>query len=314
MSITDIALTLLGASLAATAFYDAFRTLFVPEGRGALNQAVAASSWRIITTLARRVRGERMRHRILRFAGPVIFGSVVTAWSLMLTVGFALIYLPHLVEEFRISSGLPAEEQTSLLDAIYFSFSALSSTGFGDISAKTDALRAITMLEGIAGTVMIGLGLSWLLSLYPAVGRRRALAETIALHRRAELDPATDDPALVRASTLALSDRVIEASRDMAKFPILYYFMETRAEASLPRQIGALIWARDRAGEASDEGVRRAGDLLGGALGSFRTTLRERFLGPVQDDRELIDEFVKDHLIERGEAATPWTEGEKRNE
>lgn len=61
----------------------------------------------------------------MRLAGPVIFGVVVLAWTAMLALGFGLLYLPHLADEL-----------------------------FGDLSAKSDPIRAITMLEGITGTVI----------------------------------------------------------------------------------------------------------------------------------------------------------------
>lgn len=125
MGIGDYIATCGGMLLIGVALYNAFRTLFYPEGRGAL----------------------------MRLAGPVIFGVVVLAWTAMLALGFGLLYLPHLADEFRISSGLPPNEQTSYFDAVYFSFSALSSTGFGDLSAKSDPIRAITMLEGALGSL-----------------------------------------------------------------------------------------------------------------------------------------------------------------
>lgn len=303
MSLGDIALTVISGTMIGGALYDAFRTLFVPEGRGALNNFLASSGWRLTILIGERI-SAKYRHSLLGLVGPAIFGAILASWTVMLCGGFALIYLPHLTEEFRIGSGLPAEDQTGYIDALYFSFSALSSTGFGDISPKSDSLRIVTMAEGISGTVMIATGLSWLLSLYPAIGRLRATSESVAVLRRAGLDPLQSDPSLVRDRILMLADRILEVSRDLAKFPILYYFMGTRSEASLAHQIDAIVWMQERASRSDDAGVVLSTEILDGALASLRTTLRYRFLGRIEMEQDdILERFRQDHLVPPEQAA-----------
>ena len=290
-----------GVALIALVLYDAFRTLFVPEGRGALNNAIARLLWSLTKAIAARAESGPLRHRILSLAGPGIFVTILLVWTAVLVIGFALIYLPALPEQFRLSSGLAPTEQDGFLDAFYFSFSTLSSTGFGDISAESGVMRMVGIAEGVCGMVVLGVALSWLLSLYPAISRRRASAESIALHERAGLEIADADPDLVRSRLTTFSGAIVEVSRDLAKFPILYYFMETRSDASLPRQIDPLRDFVEQAASSPQRGVREAGALLEAALESLEKTLREQFFEDA-DDGATLERFRDDHLVgeERG--------------
>lgn len=290
--------TAAGLLLIGLALYDAFRTLFVPEGRGALNSRVSGLLWGAFRRVARAVPGPEPRHAILRLAGPAIFVAVLLGWTVALAVGFALIYLPAMPDQFRIGTGLDPAEQDDIVDAIYFSFSTLSSSGFGDISAESRSMRVTAIAEGVCGMVVLGVGLSWLLSLYPAIRRRRAIAEGITLHERAGLGIDEMAPDLASSRLQTLTPGIIEVSRDLAKFPILYYFMESRSDASLPRQIDSLCRLAEQARSSDDLGVRQAGALLEAALESLERTLSDRFYGGELEGETVLARFRSDHLVD----------------
>ena len=68
--------------------------------------------------------------------------------------------------------------------------------------------------------------MSWLLSIFPVLSRRRALAYEIRLlrggrERRSDAGPPAPLPASVYAD---LTSRLVASERDLVTFPITYYF------------------------------------------------------------------------------------------
>jgi hypothetical protein len=57
--------------------------------------------------------------------------------------------------------------QLTLHDLIYFSFSTLSTTGFGDIAALTPAARTGTVIEGVIGQLFLAILIAKLVGIYP---------------------------------------------------------------------------------------------------------------------------------------------------
>ena len=47
-------------------------------------------------------------HRLFPLAGPVALVVVITTWALLLIVGWALIYWPHMPGGFRFDPGVDA--------------------------------------------------------------------------------------------------------------------------------------------------------------------------------------------------------------
>ncbi|MEO8741065.1 MAG: ion channel [Casimicrobiaceae bacterium] len=58
------------------------------------------------------------------------------------------------------------------MDLLYFSFTVLTSTGFGDIVAVTRQARAICVLEQLTGTLFLAILIARLAGVYPASPRR----------------------------------------------------------------------------------------------------------------------------------------------
>lgn len=54
-----------------------------------------------------------------------------------------------------------------LSDLLYFSFSTLTTTGFGDIVPLTDAARTAASIEGIVGTLFLAILIAKLVGVYP---------------------------------------------------------------------------------------------------------------------------------------------------
>jgi hypothetical protein len=63
------------------------------------------------------------------------------------------------------------ETPLQMLDALYFSFTVLTSTGFGDIVPLTRQARAICVIEQLAGTLFLAILIARLAGVYPPARR-----------------------------------------------------------------------------------------------------------------------------------------------
>ncbi|MFF8942469.1 potassium channel family protein [Streptomyces sp. NPDC014864] len=77
--------------------------------------------------------------------------------------------------------------------SVYLSLVTVATLGLGDIAPSADWLRIVAPLEAMVGFVLLTATVSWILGIYPALARRRALALRISQLRRA--GPAAGRPA-----------------------------------------------------------------------------------------------------------------------
>jgi hypothetical protein len=86
---------------------------------------------------------------------------------LMIGVLWSFIYTivdRALPQSFAIRGAI---EPMQLIDVLYFSFSTLTSTGFGDIVPLTAAARTAATLEGIVGQLFLAILIARLVGVYP---------------------------------------------------------------------------------------------------------------------------------------------------
>jgi hypothetical protein len=99
-----------------------------------------------------------------------LFGAA----SAYLMLGALWMYLYALIGHYYPGSftiaGAPATPE--FLDFLYFSFTVLTSTGFGDIVPVTRQARAICVLEQIVGALFLAILIARLAGVYPPSGRR----------------------------------------------------------------------------------------------------------------------------------------------
>lgn len=115
------------------------------------------------------------------------------------------------------------------LEALYVSGTSLTTVGFGDVVASTDALRLVTVLNSACGlgafTAAITAAITYVVSVYPLVAAIRGAAL-----RRADLgmlEPALAARLAVEGGVTelaALQSDLIENDENIKRFPILYYF------------------------------------------------------------------------------------------
>lgn len=216
--------TVAGLLLTAGVVRDVFNTLMHPSGAGALSPRL----FRIVRSLLGR------RHHL---APPLGVVSTIATWAGGLVLGFALIYWPHLPEGFVLTDGLRPTEQEGIVDALYVSGVALVTLGFGDIVAEASALRMALVLEALIGFGLLTASIAWVLSIYPALTRSRALAASIT----AILDTSDgqrllggDSPASVAIVLHDLAAQIATVRVDLIEYPSSYFFQPPARDLSLP--------------------------------------------------------------------------------
>ena len=212
--------TAAGVALIGLVGRDAFDALFHAEGRGVFSRQITRAVWQVF----RHVGARRER---LSLAGPVAFVTVIATWAGLLVLGWALVFWPHMPGSFRFDAGVDAAGP-DFVNALNVSLVTLTTLGFGDITPTSQALRLILPLEALLGFGLLSAIISWLVSIYPALSRRRSLAYEISLLRAAEaeddlsLDALTPDAA--ERLLAELTSRLVAVERDLVHFPISYYF------------------------------------------------------------------------------------------
>lgn len=167
-----------GRALSATVLLLAVY-FFVPIGADADTSAtaiaiLAAGLLGFLVVLYRQVR------RIVEAPMPGLRAVESLALVIPLfTVVFALVYVV-------LATAEPAsfDESLSRMDALYFTVTVLSTTGFGDITAQTDLARAVVTVQMVLDLILIGLVARLLLGA-SKIGAERRRAE------RSEASPST---------------------------------------------------------------------------------------------------------------------------
>jgi len=282
-----------GAAVVAFVLQDIFHTLWHPSGQGRLTMVLMSTTWRLARP-RRRGRGE--------LAGPMGMVAVFGAWMSITTVGWALIYWPHMPERFIFGSGLDPAARDALLDSLYLSLVALGTLGFGDIVPETAWLRLALPVQALMGFALLTAVVSWILQIYPALGRRRTLASRLSLLRQADAAETllNVDPQVATRLLQDVTDGLVDVTVDLMQYTETYYFGDAVVDTSLAATAGYALELAGTAGRSDSPEVRLAGEVLHHALENFARVLQDNFLptavGPV---RETLLAFAADHGQER---------------
>jgi voltage-gated potassium channel Kch len=287
--------TAAGVGLIGLVGRDAFDALFHAEGRGVFSRQITRAVWQVF-------RRAGTRHVRLSLAGPVAFVTVIATWAGLLVLGWALVFWPHMPGSFRFDPDVEAAG-SDLVHALNVSLVTLTTLGFGDITPTSEALRLILPLEALLGFGLLSASISWLVSIYPALSRRRSLAYEISLLRAAEaegdlsLDALPPDAA--ERILAELTSRLVAVERDLVHFPISYYFSAGDPRFSLPVAAPYLLEiARRGMNEAQPMIVRFRARLLMQAIDDLAKTTAAQFHGSgATTPEELLRGYARDHLV-----------------
>lgn len=258
--------TVAGGVLILVALVDVFQTLLRPGTTGRLSLVIFRAAWAMT----------RRRPR-LGVTGPLMVVAVVTAWVLLLTVGWALIYLPHIPDGFVFS--VDVTEHHPFAEALTISLVALTTLGYGDAVPTQEILRLVSPLEALTGFVLLSGAVAWFMELYPALTRRRAVAVRLnALHAAGVVDGIDQ---LSRAHAVEIvadvARALAELTADVTQTPEVYYFTEREERLSAPAAVRHALRLRDAAGRSADADVRAEGRVLGSTLDELAHVVRHHY-------------------------------------
>lgn len=290
-----LATNALGLGLVFVALRDIFHQLFHPGGSGHLSDSLMRSIWWMFRRLAARSPGT------LGLAAPTALVAIITSWGTLLAVGWALVYWPYMPEDFLYSTGLSPAANDGFIDALYLSLMTLTTLGYGDIVPTDGVLRVLTPIQALIGFGLLTASVTWVLSIYPALSRRRSLAQEIFL-LHAAASKGEKDVSQLEASTVeqlfrSLASRLASVRNDLLQFRITYYFHGTDEHSALAAGLPYLHHlSKQGRGEALPEEVHLGSNMLGAAVDDFASTLASRFLllGNATT-QEVLKAYARDH-------------------
>lgn len=254
---------LLGTVLLLFVATDVFCTVLLPSARGVLTGVWSQALWR-----AASVPPGRLGLRARQAAGPLSLISTIATWVLLLWVGFALLYLPVL-STLAYSSDVRFEG-SDLATALYFSGTALTTLGLGDIAAQDDGVRLTVVLQAASGLALFTASLGYLPALYTVITELRTSAEAISDLRATTPERAARLLSEDAGMTLESVRRdVIAARQHLLRFPVLHYFRPPLGQSVLGVVEGAtMLWVVARFGLSGEHhaGVARQAAALELAL------------------------------------------------
>jgi hypothetical protein len=112
--------------------------------------------------------GEVLRYILKR--GPVTADKLHGALAGYIMIAFLWAFFFTLTESFNPGSFAPEHVMrgdSAFFRLLFFSFTTLTTTGFGDITPVTDQARSLVIIEEFAGVFFVGVLIARLAGLYP---------------------------------------------------------------------------------------------------------------------------------------------------
>ena len=239
-------MTTLGVILLALVFYDVYATILrATKHPGPFSEIINRGLWWLASRSTRNL-NRRLRHRILSSVGPLLMPALIGFFILLLLTGFALIYAPRIETDFKVTNEVSS---SSLLQAFYFSGVTLLTIGYGDILPITATTRITALIEGASGLGIISLSITYLLTVYGALERKRAVALKFYHQARQGADiSGYVSSHFARGRFHSLTESLREATHDLQELleshiehPVIHYFHPVEVYRGLPRALFVVL-------------------------------------------------------------------------
>ena len=279
-----------GIVLILYALRDIFHTLWHPAGFGSLSRRVFRLTWRL----------GKWRHwnsRSTELAGPLGLLATLGTWAWLSIIGFALVYLPRMPGDFAFATSLTPDTSPDAVLAVYVSMVAVATLGFGDVLPTTSLMRVVVPLEALVGFVLLTAGISWVLQVYPALTRRRALARRLTtMARCSAVDAVVTGEASIAVQHLeGVRADLATVEMDLLQYAESYYFRESSPDTSLAAALPYVVDLIDAGERSSAPEVRNAAAMLSVGLGELAALVRREYVGDVGGITQTLAAFAADH-------------------
>ncbi len=163
----DIGLVVVGVTLIGSVLDSALRTFVLPRGaRTPLTRWVFVLLRMVFDLIARPARTYERRDRVMALYAPIGLLLLVGVWTLMVVIGFALI--------FRVASVHTWEKAFELSGSSFFTLGMVS-------PPERAGDYALVFTEAAIGLGLLALLISYLPTIYSAFSRREVLVAKLAV-------------------------------------------------------------------------------------------------------------------------------------
>src|SRR3984957_2197324 len=238
--------TVIGVGLLGMVALDIYRTILHSRGRsGLITEVLTRGVWRLVRGIAFR-RSRSGRHRLLSHVGPLLLPGIVATLVVLLILGYALLYWPHLPSGFNVQE---KAQSARGIEALYFSGITFTTLGYGDIAPRSAPMRLLALSEALTGFGFISLAVTYLVSLTAALERKRTVALSYYHQARQGADVAgLLTHHFVGGRFVGLETIFAGAARDLQglleshiEHPLIHYFHPPHVHKSLPRMLFLLL-------------------------------------------------------------------------
>jgi hypothetical protein len=238
--------TAAGFVLLALLIFDIYATVLHSSARyGPVGEALNRAVWRAARGAAFRL-SRANRHRLLNMVGPLLLPLLIVVYIVLLVTAFALVYYPHVPSGFTFSVSHP---EPDWVDAVYFSGVTLTTVGYGDVVPRSAPLRFLALFESASGLVVISLAITYMLTVYTALERKRSVAVSLYHQAGRGADVAGFiTHHFVEGRFYGLRDALRTVTRDLQGLleshidhPVIHYFHPVEVYKGTPRVLFLLL-------------------------------------------------------------------------
>jgi hypothetical protein len=167
----------LGVLLIVLTSLDVFLTVLHTQAESPVSTRLNLWFWRGLIAVTGRL-PPRARDDVLAWGAPLMISGNIFFWVLSYVLGFACLYLP-VMHDAAYFKPEPGGLHTPLTDALYFSAATFFTIGYGDIGPVHPLTRLLSATEGGFGLLTISLTVTYLVSVFPLINRKLALAASL---------------------------------------------------------------------------------------------------------------------------------------
>jgi hypothetical protein len=238
--------TAAGFVLLALIIFDIYATVLHSSARyGPVGESLNRSVWRVARAAAFKL-SRASRHRLLNMVGPLLLPLLIVVYVVLLVIAFAFIYYPHIHGGFTFGA---EPREPGWFDAVYFSGVTLTTVGYGEITPRAAPMRLLALFEASSGLIVITLAITYILTVYAALERKRAVAVSL-YHQAGEGADVAGFIAhhFVEGRFYGLRDALRTVTRDLQGLheshidhPVIHYFHPVEVYKGTPRVLFLLL-------------------------------------------------------------------------